>query len=84
MLASLAVGVFLLKYRRYKRFDGELILWFLLLHEGLKAALESFRVPYIREIQLVSIDVAVLAALALIACYAINSRSNRSMKVAPQ
>lgn len=68
MLASFAVGVFLLWFRKFKRFDGELLLWFLVLHEGAKGILEAFRVPYIRELQLTSLGVAALAAVALLVC----------------
>lgn len=75
MLASFAVGAFLLWYRRRKRFDGELLLWFLLLHEGAKAALETFRVPFIPALQWLSIGVAVAAAVALVVCHAIHRRA---------
>lgn len=68
MLASFAVGVFLLWFRKFKRFDGELLLWFLLLHEGAKGILEAFRFPYIRELQFTSLGVAALAAVALVLC----------------
>jgi phosphatidylglycerol---prolipoprotein diacylglyceryl transferase len=78
MVASFAVGIFLLRYRRYKRFDGELILWFLILHEGLKAVLETFRVPFIRELQITSIGVAAAAAIALIICRSISRRGQDS------
>ncbi len=82
MLASFAVGVFLLWYRKRKRCDGELLLWFMLLHEGAKAALETFRVPFIPQLQWVSIGVAVAAAVALMVCHAINRRSQAAPKVA--
>lgn len=68
MLASLAVGFFLLWYRRHQRFDGELLLWFLLLHEGSKGVLETFRFPYIAPLQYTSVAVAAAALVALVAC----------------
>jgi phosphatidylglycerol:prolipoprotein diacylglycerol transferase len=74
MLASFAVGAFLLWYRRYKRFDGELLLWFLLLHEGAKGILESFRFPYIPALQYTSLGVAAAAAVALVVCRHLNGR----------
>jgi phosphatidylglycerol---prolipoprotein diacylglyceryl transferase len=81
MLASFAVGVFLLWYRRRKRFDGELLLWFMLLHEGAKAALETFRVPFIPALQWISTGVAIAAALALVTCHTIDRRSRVALKM---
>jgi phosphatidylglycerol:prolipoprotein diacylglycerol transferase len=75
MLASFAVGAFLLWYRKRKRFDGELLLWFLLLHEGGKAVIEVFRVPFIPQLQMLSLGVAVAAAVALVVCHKINRRT---------
>jgi phosphatidylglycerol:prolipoprotein diacylglycerol transferase len=75
MLASFAVGAFLLWYRKRKHFDGELLLWFMLLHEGAKAALESFRVPHIAALQYTSLGVAIAAAVALVACSYLSRRT---------
>jgi prolipoprotein diacylglyceryltransferase len=75
MLASFAVGVFLLWYRKSRRFDGELLLWFLLLHEGAKGIMESFRVPYIPALQYTSLAVAAAAAVALVLCHYLNRRA---------
>jgi prolipoprotein diacylglyceryltransferase len=72
MLASFAVGAFLLWYRKSKRFDGELLLWFLLLHEGAKGVLETFRFPYIPALQYTSLGVAAAAAIALVLCRYLN------------
>jgi prolipoprotein diacylglyceryltransferase len=73
MLASFAVGFVLLRLRRYQRFDGELLLWFLILHEGSKGALETFRFPYIAALQYTSLGVAAVALVALIVCRRLNT-----------
>lgn len=65
MLASLAVGVFLLWFEKRKHYAGQLVLLYLLLHEGSKALLEIWRVPHADNIQLVSVCLAVSAAIAL-------------------
>ena len=66
MAASLAVAFFLVWYERRKLYDGQLVLLYLLLHEGSKAILESWRMPYSLNLQLVSIVLALLAAAILI------------------
>jgi prolipoprotein diacylglyceryltransferase len=66
MAASLLVGAFLLWFESRKRYDGQLVLLYLLLHEGSKAILETWRVPYAQNLQVVSAVLAVAAAALLL------------------
>jgi hypothetical protein len=71
MGASFGIGVFLMWYDTRRSFNGQIGLLFLFLHDGAKGILESFRVPYVAELQLTSfsISAAGLIALMLIAYY---------------
>ena len=71
MGASLGIGVFLMWYDTRRSYDGQIGLLFLFLHDGAKGILESFRVPYVGELQLTSfsISAAGLIALMLISYY---------------
>lgn len=62
-LWSLAVALFLLRRRASKRYDGEIALLFLLLHEGGKAVLELLRAEPRPWVQLASLLPAVLAVV---------------------
>lgn len=66
MAASFGVGIFLMWFDPRRNYNGQTALLFLALHEGAKALLESFREPYILQLQLASAVVFVLALLALI------------------
>lgn len=77
MLASLAVGVFLLWFERRKQYHGQLVLLYLLLHEGSKGILEFWRVPAHTNLQWVSFALALLAAV-LLAVIALRRRRRAS------
>ena len=69
MLASISVVLFLAWYSRYRQYDGQLLLLYLFMHEGLKAILESQREPFIVQLQTTSalVSLAALFAMLLIA-----------------
>lgn len=69
MLSSAAIGLFLLWFDNRKRFDGQLVLIFMFAHETMKALLESFRVPYSQDTQMVSIIIAAIGFFGLLATY---------------
>ena len=73
MLNALAIGVFLYWYAPRKRYDGQVLLLYLFLHEGGKAILESFREPEVFQLQLVSLTVSFAAGMLLMLMY-VNSR----------
>ncbi len=66
MCSSLLIGFFLVWFDKHKKFDGQVVLMFMFTHEASKAVLESFRVPYAPDIQMVSIAIAVFGALGLL------------------
>lgn len=66
MAATFLVVGFLFWFNRFKQYDGQLILLYAFLHEGLKAWLEFLRSPYLSELQIASAVVSVVALLALI------------------
>lgn len=66
MLSSLLVGIFLKWFEPRKSYDGQLVLLFLFLHEGSKALLEVWRVPFSLEVQAVSLLLCSGAMLLLV------------------
>jgi prolipoprotein diacylglyceryltransferase len=66
MAASLGVGLFLLWFDGKRRFDGQIALLYLVLHDGAKGLLESFRAPYIAELQITSLVTSAIGLLALV------------------
>jgi phosphatidylglycerol---prolipoprotein diacylglyceryl transferase len=73
MAASLAVGLLLLRIDRYRTYDGQVFLSFLMLHEGAKFGLEFLRYPRVEAVQTASL-MAVLAGLFGFAFVAVRSR----------
>lgn len=69
LAASLLVGLFLMWFDGRRRYDGQIAILYLVLHDGAKALLESFREPYVAELQVTSaaISVAGLVLLAVVA-----------------
>lgn len=69
MAASLLVGLFLMWYDSRRKYDGQIALLYLFLHDGAKGVLETWRVPHVIELQLTSfaISAAGLILLLLIA-----------------
>jgi hypothetical protein len=66
MAASLGVGIFLMWFDTKRSFNGQIGLLFLILHDGAKGILESFRVPYVSELQLTSFSISAAGLVALI------------------
>ncbi|MDZ7784033.1 MAG: prolipoprotein diacylglyceryl transferase family protein [Halioglobus sp.] len=66
MAASLGVGLFLLWYDGRRSFNGQIALLYLVLHDGAKGLLESFREPYVAELQLTSLLISGAGLVALI------------------
>jgi len=81
LISSALLGALALWLLPRKRFDGQVVLLFLLLHEAIKALLERLRVPLIPELQRASVGVAVGAGLLLIVLW-IRSRRTWSRAVA--
>jgi prolipoprotein diacylglyceryltransferase len=73
---ALGVGLFLLAFDPYRRFDGQTFLLFLVLHEGGKLGLEFLRVP---EVPALEAAAAVPAAVGLIALLAMRGRRRRAI-----
>lgn len=69
MAASVVIACYLLWFDNRRRYDGQLFLLFLVLHEGAKGILESLRVPYISELQIASLSAAVIGFMLLIAIH---------------
>jgi prolipoprotein diacylglyceryltransferase len=68
MGASFGVGLFLMWFDGRHSFDGQIALLYLVLHDGAKGLLESFRDPYVAQLQLTSL---LISAAGLIALFAI-------------
>lgn len=66
MLASLVVGLFLMWFDSRRTFDGQIALLFLVLHDGAKGLLESFREPYVLQLQLTSLAISAAGLIALV------------------
>lgn len=66
MGASFGVGLFLMWFDGRRSFDGQIALLYLVLHDGSKGLLESFRDPYVVELQLTSLLTSAAGLLALL------------------
>lgn len=66
MAASLGVGLFLMWFDTRRSFDGQIALLYLVLHDGAKGLLESFRIPYVPQLQLTSLLISAAGLIALI------------------
>jgi phosphatidylglycerol:prolipoprotein diacylglycerol transferase len=66
MAASLSVGLFLMWFDGRRSFDGQLALLYLVLHDGAKGLLESFRDPYVAQLQLTSLLTSAAGLVALL------------------
>jgi prolipoprotein diacylglyceryltransferase len=67
MAASFSVGLFLMWFDGRRSFNGQIGLLYLVLHEGAKGLLESFRDPYMVELQMTSLLISAAGLVALIA-----------------
>lgn len=78
LVLSLGVGVLLLWLRRHKRYDGQVLLVFLTVHELGKFLLESFRQPLTASAPLSSVPFVSLGlALSAAALLVLNARRGR-------
>jgi prolipoprotein diacylglyceryltransferase len=66
MGASFSVGLFLLWFDGRRSFDGQIALLYLVLHDGAKGLLETFRYPYVAELQLTSLATSAVGLIALL------------------
>jgi len=66
MDASFLVGWFLLWWEPRRHDDGQLLVLYLVLHEGSKALLETWRVPYTANLQIISVVLAIVGVSLLI------------------
>ena len=64
-LASLGVGCLLYFFDPHRRYDGQVILLYLVLHEGAKFGFELFRHPPSQLLQLSSLTPALVGAVML-------------------
>lgn len=67
MAASFGVGLFLLWFDGRRSFNGQIALLYLVLHDGAKGLLESFRDPYLVELQLTSLLTSAAGLIVLLA-----------------
>ncbi len=65
MAASFGVGLFLMWFDDRRSFNGQIALLFLVLHDGAKGLLESFREPYVAQLQITSLLIAAVGLAAL-------------------
>lgn len=54
MVVSLLIGLFLIWFDKGRQYNGQVLLMYLFLHEGDKAVMEVYRVPFIQDLQTVS------------------------------
>ncbi len=66
MAASFSVGLFLMWFDGRRSFNGQVALLYLVLHDGAKGLLESFRDPYLVELQMTSLLISAAGLVALI------------------
>lgn len=66
LAASLLVGLFLMWFDGRRSYDGQIAILYLLLHDGAKALLESFRDPYVAELQLTSAAISLVGLTLLL------------------
>jgi len=66
LAASLASGLFLMWYDSRRVFDGQIALLYLVVHDGAKGLLESFRDPYVMQLQLTSLALSAAGLVTLL------------------
>ena len=67
LAASLLTGLFLLWFDGRRSYDGQLAVLYLFLHDGAKGLLESFRDPYVAELQITSLSISAVGLILLLA-----------------
>lgn len=75
MTASFLVGLFLMWFDPRRSFDGQIALLYLVLHDGAKGLLESFREPYVAQLQLTSLLMSAAGLIALVAILWVRRRN---------
>jgi phosphatidylglycerol:prolipoprotein diacylglycerol transferase len=78
MVASLLIGLFLIWFDKMRQYNGQVLLMYLFLHEGAKAVMEVYRVPFIQDLQTVSLLASGvgLAGLIVVALLSLKNNSN--------
>jgi len=66
MAASFTVGLFLMWFDPRRSFDGQVALLYLVLHDGAKGLLETFRYPYVAELQITSLTISAAGLVILL------------------
>lgn len=66
MVASILIGLFLLWFDKRRQYSGQVLLMYLFLHEGAKALMEVYRVPFIQDLQTVSLVASAVGLAGLI------------------
>jgi len=67
LLASLLVGLFLMWFDGRRAYNGQIAVLYLFVHDGAKGLLESFREPYVAELQATSLAISALGLILLVA-----------------
>ena len=78
MAASFGVGLFLMWFDGKRSFNGQIALLYLVLHDGAKALLESWREPYVAELQMTSLIISFIGLIVLIAVLRLRRKQTAS------
>lgn len=83
MAASFSVGLFLMWYDGRRRFNGQIALLFLVLHDGAKGLLETFREPYVAQLQITSLLTSAAGLVVLLSIMRWRQRALIAERAAP-
>ena len=83
MLASILIGLFLFWFDKRRQYNGQVLLMYLFLHEGAKAVMEVYRVPFIQDLQTVSLVASAVGLSGLIIA-ALFTAKNKHNSIARQ
>jgi phosphatidylglycerol:prolipoprotein diacylglycerol transferase len=81
MVASLLIGLFLIWFDKRRQYNGQVLLMYLFLHEGAKAVMEVYRVPFIQDLQTVSFIASGVGLAGLIVAALLSLKNNSSSRV---
>jgi phosphatidylglycerol:prolipoprotein diacylglycerol transferase len=84
MLASLLIGLFLIWFDKRRQYNGQVLLMYLFLHEGAKAVMEVYRVPFIQDLQTVSFLASGVGLTGLIVVALLSLKNNSNSIVCQQ
>jgi phosphatidylglycerol:prolipoprotein diacylglycerol transferase len=76
MVASLVIGLFLIWFDKRRQYNGQVLLMYLFLHEGAKAVMEAYRVPFIQDLQTVSLLASGVGLAGLIVAVLLSLKNN--------